>query len=59
MRGVRQKTKFEYYCYVRLGQKFVGLDWQLALAKLIIVALILTGFYIKGRGDGKASCEKK
>ena len=38
--------------------KLAGLDWQLLLAKLLIVLLSFTGVYLKGRGDGKASCEK-
>ena len=38
--------------------KLAGLDWQLMLAKLLIVLLAFTGVYLKGRGDGKAACEK-
>lgn len=37
--------------------KLAGLDWQLLLAKLLIVLLVFTGVYLKGRGDGKAACE--
>lgn len=37
--------------------KLAGLDWQLMLAKLLIVLLAFTGVYLKGRGDGKAACE--
>ena len=38
--------------------KLALVDWQLVLAKLLIVLLIAAGIYIKGRGDGKAACEK-
>ena len=37
--------------------KLAGLDWQLMLAKLLVVLLAFTGVYLKGRGDGKAACE--
>lgn len=40
-----------------LLSKLVGLDWQLMLAKLLVVLLAITGIYLKGRGDGKAACE--
>lgn len=37
--------------------KLATLNWQLIVAKLLIVALAVTGIYLKGRGDGKAACE--
>lgn len=37
--------------------KLAAFNWQLIVAKLLILALAVTGIYIKGRGDGKAACE--
>ena len=37
--------------------KLATFNWQLIAAKLLIVALAVTGIYLKGRGDGKAACE--
>ena len=37
--------------------KLAAFNWQLIVAKLLIVTLAVTGIYLKGRGDGKAACE--
>lgn len=41
-----------------LSNKLLLLDWKMLVAKVLVVMLVLTVAYTKGRGDGKTACEK-
>lgn len=41
-----------------LSDKLLLVDWKMLVAKLLVVVLVLAVAYAKGRGDGRAACEK-